>query len=110
MDLISISQLLGNFGEFVGAVAVVITLIYLSVQIKTNATMTKATIKEQRTAGSNAVTFEWIRQADIFAKVSNGEALDSSESVRISLSHQAMFREWEAYTYQYHVGVLDESE
>jgi len=30
MDLISISQLLGNFGEFVGAIAVVITLIYLT--------------------------------------------------------------------------------
>jgi len=36
MDLISISQLLGNFGEFVGAIAVVITLIYLTAQIRQN--------------------------------------------------------------------------
>ena len=36
MDLMSTAQLLGNFGEFVGAIAVVATLIYLSVQIRQN--------------------------------------------------------------------------
>lgn len=34
MDLMSIAQLLGNFGEFVGAIAVVGTLIYLAVQVR----------------------------------------------------------------------------
>ena len=34
MDLMSISQLLGNFGEFVGAIAVVVTLAYLAVQVR----------------------------------------------------------------------------
>jgi hypothetical protein len=34
MDLMSIAQLLGNFGEFVGAIAVVITLAYLAVQVR----------------------------------------------------------------------------
>ena len=34
MDLMSTSQLLGNFGEFLGAIAVVVTLIYLSVQLR----------------------------------------------------------------------------
>jgi len=36
MDLVSIAQLLGNFGEFVGAVAVVATLIYVAIQIRQN--------------------------------------------------------------------------
>ncbi len=36
MDLMSAAQLLGNVGEFVGAVAVVVTLAYLVVQIRQN--------------------------------------------------------------------------
>ena len=36
MDFISITQLLGNIGEFVGAIAVVVTLAYLVVQIRLN--------------------------------------------------------------------------
>ena len=34
MDLMSTAQLLGNLGEFVGAIAVVVTLVYLSLQIR----------------------------------------------------------------------------
>lgn len=36
MDLMSTAQVLGNFGEFVGAIAVVVTLIYLVFQIRQN--------------------------------------------------------------------------
>lgn len=36
MDLMSTAQLLGNFGEFVGAIAVVATLVYLVLQIRQN--------------------------------------------------------------------------
>ncbi len=36
MDLMSTAQLLGNFGEFFGAIAVVVTLAYLAVQIRQN--------------------------------------------------------------------------
>lgn len=34
MDLLSITQLLGNLGEFLGAIAVVGTLIYLGIQVR----------------------------------------------------------------------------
>ena len=33
MTLMETAQLLGNFGEFVGAIAVVATLVYLAVQV-----------------------------------------------------------------------------
>ncbi len=36
MDHQAVAQLLGNYGEFVGAIAVVLTLIYLSIQIRQN--------------------------------------------------------------------------
>ncbi len=38
MSTLEFSQLLGNFGEFVGAIAVVLTLIYLTTQIRQNTT------------------------------------------------------------------------
>jgi flagellar biogenesis protein FliO len=34
MTLIETAQLLGNFGEFFGAIAVVATLVYLAVQVR----------------------------------------------------------------------------
>ena len=34
MTLMETAQLLGNFGEFVGAIAVVATLVYLIVQVR----------------------------------------------------------------------------
>jgi uncharacterized protein len=36
MDLMSAAQLLGNFGEFVGAIGVVVTLFYLAAQVRQN--------------------------------------------------------------------------
>lgn len=34
MDYIALSELLGNYGEFIGSIAVVVTLIYLIVQVR----------------------------------------------------------------------------
>ena len=46
MDHQIFAQLLGNYGEFVGAVGVVITLGYLAVQIKQNRTQTQSQIEQ----------------------------------------------------------------
>ncbi|MCZ6504041.1 MAG: hypothetical protein O6945_16205 [Gammaproteobacteria bacterium] len=43
MNLLELSQTLGNFGEFVGAIGVVITLGYLALQIRRNTQATQAT-------------------------------------------------------------------
>ena len=42
MDFMSTAQLLGNVGEFVGAIAVVATLGYLAIQIRQNTKATRA--------------------------------------------------------------------
>lgn len=34
MDIQGVAELLGNFGEFIGAIAVVVTLIYLAAQVR----------------------------------------------------------------------------
>ena len=42
MDLMDVAQLLGNFGEFFGAIAVVATLGYLAVQVRQNTRSVRA--------------------------------------------------------------------
>jgi hypothetical protein len=49
MSLLELSEVLGNFGEFVGAVAVVTTLLYLAVQIRQNNTSQRVAAKQEMT-------------------------------------------------------------
>ena len=51
MTLMETAQLLGNFGEFLGAIAVVVTLGYLVVQIKQNTSALRATSRLQIASG-----------------------------------------------------------
>ena len=50
MQLSELSEILGNFGEFVAAIAVVITLGYLALQVRQN---TRALQSSERTFQSN---------------------------------------------------------
>ena len=45
MDQQAFAQLLGNYGEFLGAVAVVVTLVYLSIQVRHGKEATEANTK-----------------------------------------------------------------
>jgi len=47
MDLQATSQLLGDFGEFFGAIAVVITLMYLALHVRQAQRSTKADINQR---------------------------------------------------------------
>ena len=42
LSSLEISQLLGNYGEFLGALAILVTLVYLSIQIRANTTSTRS--------------------------------------------------------------------
>jgi hypothetical protein len=48
MDHQAIAQLLGNYGEFVGAIAVVVTLAYLAVQVRQSKEATEANTRQMR--------------------------------------------------------------
>ena len=53
MDHQSFAQLLGNYGEFVGAIAVVVTLFYLAVQIKHSSELMKQNIRQMEVMALN---------------------------------------------------------
>ena len=52
MDLMQMAQLLGNFGEFIGAIAVVVTLAYLTVQVRQTRRATEINTEALRNAAS----------------------------------------------------------
>ena len=79
MDLMSASQLLGNFGEFVGAFAVVATLVYLAVQIKSARVASEASHIAVSGQHSSGVRERFIESAELWIKGNSGGELSTAE-------------------------------
>ncbi len=100
---------LGNIGEFVGAIGVIVTLAYLALQIRQSSLSTKANIRQAIAAQeiaylSGRATEPFVRAA--FQKASSGGQLTSDELFALSLHVVAGIRLFESYYYQYTVGVF----
>ncbi len=100
----------GAVGEILGAAAVVVTLIYLSVQVRQNSLLAKASIRENRTDSSQKILLALADSAELVVKNRAGEPLDAVESARFELIILAMFRDYEAFAFQYEVGLLEDRE
>lgn len=87
MSQIELSELLGNYGEFVGAIAIVITLVYLAVQLRQNTLMMRASIRQARSDSSVQLYSLGATSAiaEIRAKERRGEALTDVEEARAVL-------------------------
>jgi hypothetical protein len=79
MELTSAAQLLGNLGEFFGSVAVIATLVYLAVQIRTARSEADANSFNSTNSNSIGVQTAFLQQGDIWAKGNAGEKLTRDE-------------------------------
>jgi hypothetical protein len=93
MDHQAFAQLLGNYGEFFGSIAVFLTLIYLAVQVRQTSKLLRATIREQRTASA--------MKLQLVLAERTGDVSDYMNAV---------FRDWDTYTRQHRDGLIDASE
>lgn len=92
MDHQAFAQLLGNYGEFVGAIAVVVTLAYLAVQIRQNshllaranahADATSIYESQQMYSECFSLLAKDGELAEIYARMLAGERLDGADYVR----------------------------
>jgi len=98
----------GAIGEIFGALAVLLTLVYLSLQLRQNMRLTKALIRENRTDSSQKIILALADLADIVTGDNSDRA--PAENFRLSMVLRAMFRDYEAYSYQRHADLLDETE
>ena len=55
MDHLTFAQLLGNYGEFLGATAVFVTLIYLATQVRHTSEQTRLALSQARTEANRAL-------------------------------------------------------
>ena len=100
---------LGNIGDFVGGVGVVVTLIYLAMQIRQN-TRTVRLSSIQQVMGSSVSINEMASSGPvpaILAKLENEERLTDEEYAQFLLHIWAMLtHQWQVF-HQYRHGMID---
>ena len=87
MSILELSQLLGNFGEFFGSIAVFATLIYLSIQVKQSKRATEANTEIAQQNYSMALAQNQISRAELITQQVLGLAM-SSELSEIFVKHE----------------------
>ena len=101
----------GAIGEIVGALAVVMSLIYLATQIRTQNREAKiSSVHEITEAFRLAITsFQDEQRAVVYTKALNGfDSLTDSEKLQFISMVQGLMRVWEEAFYQYTEERLDE--
>ena len=102
---------LGNIGEFVGAIGVVVTLGYLAVQIRRNTISVRASTFQECVRDIATLSDLLATDAELARIWSTGlrdfDALKSEERVRFAAYMLGMFRRLENVLYQTQHGALD---
>ena len=101
---------LGNLGDFIGGIAVVLTLVYLIIQIRQNTDATRVAtlqgimgVAQQLNAAVSGVHIP-----RILAKLHRGERLDDEEMVAYRFHIQgALTNQWQVF-YQHRKGLVEE--
>ena len=117
MDLTSTAQLLGNLGEFVGAIAVVATLIYLAIQVRHSKEATEANTRSMEVQSYQAWQIANLEinmamsnpaQAQIVATGSLDPTKLTDESwLAFVMMHVAIMQMAQSTDYLYRAGSLD---
>lgn len=104
-------QDLGSLGEFVGALGVVISLVYLARQMRQNTTSVRAASFNSMTENSIRLLEHSFRDGDFAGFLHRAEqdpsTLTPNELVRWDAYMTAVYRHFGNLVYQYRVGVLD---
>ena len=104
-------QDLGNLGEFVGAVGVVFSLIYLARQMRQNTTTVRAAAFNSMTENSLRLLENVFSDPEVseflLRATTDPSTLTPAESIRWNSYMTAVFRHFGNLVYQYRVGSLD---
>ena len=114
MDLQEIAQLLGNFGEFIGSIAVVATLIYLTGQLKQNTRALQSSAYQTYNERTDSYwDFEAQHAAElagIYESANDFEALSSEQRIILNASMMKSFNLLEGMFLQHLAGNLRDRE
>jgi hypothetical protein len=113
MSFMETAQLLGNLGDFIGAIVIVVTLIYLATQIRQNSDQLAAQSRYNIYKGRSDRTSLVALNNDIFEiflKSRRNDELSDAERLRISFFARGIFTFWEYEFREYEAGRLTEEE
>lgn len=115
MEHQELAQLLGNYGEFVGAIAVVATLVYLAVQVRHSKESleanTAALAGQTRQAAMETATAELLQMTampEIAIALSGAKPLTDREHVQLDSFLAASMRGREFSWLQHKAGTIDQ--
>ncbi len=110
MDFVDATQVLGNLGEFFGAIAVVVTLAYLTVQTRQSVKVAKQSAQSDILARGQALEFLLMENQELFEVLFKGlarESMTAMEAQRFtSICGQFLFHTQDSYN-QYMAGLVD---
>ena len=120
MDFVTIAQMLGNFGEFVGAIAVVATLGYLAVQVRDSKAATEANTKQLTAMMEAEMTSHWLSNTQSLANdrelteiyhrmMTDADSISPAEGLRMFFWSIAALKSGEFTFHQGEHGNLDGS-
>jgi hypothetical protein len=105
-------QALGNIGEFIGAIGVVVTLVYLARETSQNTISVRAASFNEMVQNSIRLLEHSFRDSEFAAFLERAERcpeeLSAQERVRWDAYMTAVYRHFGNLVYQYRVGALDE--
>lgn len=108
----SLLEALGHLGEFIGAVGVVVSLVYLALQLRQNTSSVRAASFNSMVQNSIRLLEHGFRDSEFAAFLARAEndpgALDIAGKLRWDAYMTAVFRHFGNLVYQQRVGALDE--
>ena len=111
MDHQAFAQLLGNYGEFVGAIAVVFTLGYLAIQIRQNSNQIRNQGHTHVNDSYNAITAQLLADEELWRIVVKGcqdwQSITPYEQSRFNLYFLQELNHWRMAYQLYRKGALD---
>ena len=112
MTLMESAQLLGNFGEFFGAIAVLVTLIYLVAQIRQNTASVVTATYESMMAGITDINLVVAGNPEVASILNRGSrdprSLDDEEAYRYTFLMRCWANQWLKQLRLYEQGTLAE--
>ena len=101
--------ILSTWAQVAASVAVLATLVYLSIQIKQNVAMLQSESRRTLVENDRAAMLAFLENRDLMEALHNGDELSYQDQFRFSLMWLLDMRNREYEYFQYQAGVLDEA-
>jgi hypothetical protein len=99
---------MGALGEFIGSIAVIVTVVFLGFQMRQNTRMMRAQTQNSLVQSNVETVFKRAEYADSFVREGEGEPLTATDQMRVHLWRNATCRNFENMFYQRQTGLYDD--